>query len=270
MARALGIRWTIGDVRRRGFVALRLSILGAHRLFGGDARYVVCVNSIPVERARALCGDVPREIAWERVPDEPPAWLRAHLGPTMADGVAWKLSPLRRFPDALELSLDNDVVLWSLPPALQAWLADGRRCLLAEDVRAAFGRFAGDCGARPLNTGIRGLPPGFDLEALLRARLGKDGARLDSELDEQGMQVAAIVSTDPLVVPIDDVTICSPFPPHLPHLGRHGAHFVGLNTRRLPFASYAGRPSEEVRAEHFDAHLPTLHAHLGLADGMAA
>jgi hypothetical protein len=30
----LGIRWTLGDVSAEGFDALRLSILGAHRIFG--------------------------------------------------------------------------------------------------------------------------------------------------------------------------------------------------------------------------------------------
>jgi hypothetical protein len=261
----LGIRWTIGDVRERGFRALQLSIRGAFRLFGRAADYVVCVNSVALERARALTGDVPAVVQWERAPTEPPEWLRAALGPGMAEGVAWKLLPVRRFPDRLELSLDNDVVLWSEPPAMARWRAEGDRCLIAEDVHPGFGQFAAACGARPLNTGIRGLPPGFDLERKLRERLAARALKLDSELDEQGLQVAEIVAADPLVVPVADVTICSPFPPHVAHLGRHGAHFVGLNTRRLPFPLYDGRPSELVRAEHFDGHLPDVLARLEAA-----
>jgi hypothetical protein len=256
--RPLGIRWTIGDVRERGFRALRLSILGAHRLYGDDADYVVCVNTIPLAVARYLTGEVPASVAWEEAPATQPEWLRDALGPGMAEGVAWKLAPIRRFADRLELSLDNDVVLWSEPPAVTMWRVDGRRCLLAEDVRPAFGQFADLCGARALNTGIRGLPPGLDLEARLRALLAARRVRLESELDEQGLQVAALVPDEPLVVPLSDVTICSPFPPHVTHLGRHGAHFVGLNTQRLPFPLYDGRPSELVRAEHFDARLPEL------------
>jgi hypothetical protein len=258
----LGIRWTIGDVRVRGFRALQLSITGAYRLYGAGADYVVCVNTIDVDEARRLTGPVRAVVQWERAPAEPCAWLCDALAPGMADGVAWKLAPLRRFPDALELSLDNDVVLWSEPPAVAAWRADGKRCLLAEDVRPAFGKFADLCGVRALNTGIRGLPPGYDLEARLRRVLAHRPVQLESELDEQGLQVAALVPDDPLVVPLGDVTICSPFPPHLGHLGRHGAHFVGLNTKRLPFASYDGRASHVVRAEHFDRHLARLLAHL--------
>jgi hypothetical protein len=258
----LGIRWTIGDVRERGFRALRLSLLGAYRLYGSGAEYVVCVNSISVARARALTGDVPKVVEWEAALTRPSGWLGAALGVGMAEGVAWKLAPVRRFPDRFELSLDNDVILWSEPAALTEWRASGNHCVLAEDVRPAFGQFAGECGRHPLNTGIRGLPPNFDFEGRLRAVWTRRPVRLESELDEQGLQVAAIVREDPLIVSLADVTICSPFPPHLAHLGRHGAHFVGLNTKRLPFPIFAGRASEQVRAEHFDAHLPRLLAHL--------
>jgi hypothetical protein len=52
------------------------------------------------------------------------------------------------------------------------------------------------------------------------------------------------------VVTLDEVTICSPFHPHLPHLGRCGAHFVGINVRRIPW-SYYGPPATEVRLKHW-------------------
>src|SRR5262249_7912561 len=148
----------------------------------------------------------------------------------MAEGVAWKLSPARAFPDDHELALDNDVVLWDMPRAIHGWLCGRASVVLAEDVRACFGRFAPLCGTRPLNTRLRGLPPGFDLDGALCDVLTRVPGKLDTELDEQGLQVAALVGEDAAVVGLDDVTICSPFPPHLPDLGRAGAHFVGLNT----------------------------------------
>ncbi|HLU68775.1 MAG TPA: hypothetical protein VKZ63_20985 [Kofleriaceae bacterium] len=248
----LGIRWTIGDVSRRGFAALRLSLWGAWRLFGRDARYLVAVNSVPLARARALCGPAPPGIEWRAVRRDLPPWLAPHLEAGLAQGVAWKLLPARAFPDRHELALDNDVILWERPRALDDWL-DGRApFLLAEDVRPCFGQFAGDCAGAPRNTGIRGLPPGFDLAAALGAVLARRRAVLVSELDEQGLQVAALEAAGPVaVVSAEEVTICSPFPPHVPHLGRAGAHFVGLNARRLGF-EFLGRPGEEVRAEHWD------------------
>ncbi len=249
----LAVRWTIGDVAPRGFAALRASVWGAWRLFGPEARYRIYVNTVAIEDARARCGAVPAAVEWCAAGARLPGWLAGALDAGMAEGVAWKLVPLRAFPGDHELSLDNDVVLWDLPQAIRAWLDGRARFALAEDVRACFGRFAALCGARPLNSGIRGLPPGFDLEAALRGVLARCPGTLSSELDEQGLQIAALLAAGPAaVVEVDEVTICSPFPPHLPHLGRAGAHFVGLNTRRLGFR-FEGRDAESVRAEHWDA-----------------
>jgi hypothetical protein len=90
---AVGVRWTIGDVSPQGFEALRLSIWGAFRMFGPDARYAVCVKAVPIERARALAGELPPPIAWIPVARVIPRWLRPHLDEGMAEGVAWKLRP---------------------------------------------------------------------------------------------------------------------------------------------------------------------------------
>jgi hypothetical protein len=261
MSRPLGIRWTIGDVSLLGFEALRLSIWGAWRIFRDRADYCVVVNTIGVARARRLVGTVPGAIAWRAAEGGPPGWLRGALGPGMAEGVAWKLVPPRCFPDRRELSLDNDVVLWDVPDGLRDWLADDdpARCLLAEDVTACFGTFASLCGSRPLNAGIRGLPAGFDLEARLRAVLDFHPAVLESELDEQGLQVSALCGgAPPRVVSLADVSVCSPFPPHHEHPGRCGAHFVGLNSRRLGWMFY-GEPAERVRARHWYRHREPLH-----------
>lgn len=261
----VGIRWTIGDVSARGFEALRLSMCGAHRLLGARAALAVCVNTISVEEAVDRVGAVPPGARFERVTraDLPPL-LRARVDAGLAEGVAWKLAPLRLFPDRHELALDNDVILWSLPDALAAFLDGDAGCLLAEDVRACFGRFAGRCGPAPRNTGIRGLPPGFDLAAALGRILDGTDAILASELDEQGLQVAALAAAGtPGVVPVSDVTICSPFPPHTPGLGRCGAHFVGLNAKRIPW-EYEGRDATAVRAAHFDGHRAALYERVGL------
>lgn len=259
----LGIRWTIGDVRPRGFAALRASIHGARRLFGDRTRYRVYVNTIAVSEARARTGEVPGEVEWYEAP-APPVWLARALDRKMAEGVAWKLLPVRAFPDGHELSLDNDVVLWDVPSAIGDWLAGRAQFVLAADVRACFGRFAPMCGDRPLNSGIRGLPPGFSLDAALARLLELHPGALVSELDEQGLQCAALLGAGKTaVVELDEVTICSPFPPHVPHLGSAGAHFVGLNTHVLGF-EYDGAPAEEIRAAHWDALVPEVTRRVGL------
>lgn len=264
--RGLGLRWTIGDVSPRGFEALRLSIWGAWRLFGPRAAYAVCVNSVPLDEARRRTGAVPDQVIWHLSDGRIPDFLKAHLGPGMAEGVAWKFAPLRLFPDRYELALDNDCILWGMPDAVAAWLAADEpiASVIAADVRSCFGKFAELCGPTPRNTGIRGLSPGFNLAHALEKTLAQMPVMLESELDEQGLQVAALsLHAKPGIVAVDEVTICSPFYPHRQDLGRCGAHFVGLNARNLPWRYY-DRPATECVIENWERHRPALYDAVGL------
>lgn len=246
----LGIRWTIGDVSEVGFEALRLSICGAWNLFGRRAQYAVCVNTVPVSRAIEAAGSLPCTVQWLDTNDFVPAWLRDHVAPHMAEGVAWKFAPVRAFPELHELSLDNDVILWRVPEALKDWLFSENACLMAADIQPAFGQFASMCGDRALNSGIRGVPPDYDLEARLQNALTTTGVVLKSELDEQGLQAAVLLESKLLVIGIDEVSICSPFPNHQHHLGKCGAHFVGLNAKHLPW-TLEGRGAHELIRERW-------------------
>lgn len=259
----LGLRWTIGDVSPRGFECLRLSLWGAWRMFGPRAAYAVVVNSLPATDALRRAGPVPGAVRWLAAHGLPDAIAR-HLDHGMAEGVAWKFAPVRVFDDVPELALDNDVVLWDVPEGLSRWLAEPDSFLLAEDVTPAFGRFAGHCGPEPRNLGIRGIPAEFDLTAALAAMLEREPGPLASELDEQGLQVATLQAAGPChTVWLDEVSVCSPFWPHRPEVGRCGAHFVGLNARHIPW-SYYDRPATEVRIEHWERHRPDLHRRVGL------
>jgi hypothetical protein len=258
-AGGIGIRWTVGDVSDLGFEALRLSVWGAARAFGFDAAFAVVVNSVPLETARRRAGPMPEGVEWLPAGDAP-ACLDAYLDDAMAEGVAWKLAPPRIFPDRFELALDNDCILWDIPEAVKAWRREEHpRCLIAADVQPAFGVFAEVTRPEPRNTGIRGMPPGYDLGAALAEVLGKHPFQLRSELDEQGLQAVAFDLDRPAhIVSTEDVTICSPFWPQQPHLGRVGAHFVGLNARSLPW-SYYDRPASECVAENWSKHRAELH-----------
>ena len=259
--RPIGVRWTIGDVSDNGWQALRLAVLGAQHVFGTGARYAVAVNSVPLDAARARLGDAAERVDWLAVTrDDVPATLRERFDDGMAEGVAWKLAPLRLFPNCWEVSLDNDCILWEMPSGMRDWLERGheRQCLLAEDAVALYGQFAPFCVPEPRNAGIRGLPPGYPLEPTLARLLGQVTATLSSELDEQGLQVAAVSAyAPPAVVSIEDVTICSPFPPHRPALGRCGAHFVGLNARHFPW-QLDGRYAEEHIQDNWDRLRPEV------------
>lgn len=264
----LAVRWTIGDVSDHGFESLRLSAWGARRVFGREARLAVCVNSVAIDAAIQRAGPMPEGVEWHRVgPADIPPLMRRHLDPAMAEGVGWKLAPWRLFPDCYELSLDNDCVLWEVPGAIGRWLEEGDpTCVIAEDVRRCFGKFASLCGPGARNSGIRGLPPGFDLEAAIGRVLRENPCLMTSELDEQGLQVAALSGADPPgVVSVREVTICSPFPPHAGHLGECGAHFVGLNARDLGW-ELAGKPATEHLREHWQKHRRSVAERVGLRE----
>ncbi|MEA2553831.1 MAG: hypothetical protein QOJ65_2007, partial [Fimbriimonadaceae bacterium] len=217
----------------------------------------VCVNSVRLPEARDRVGEVPTAVEWHEATAQIPDFLEGHLDEAMAEGVAWKFAPLRYFPDLYELSLDNDCILWSLPAALREWWHEEgtAQCLVAEDVAPAFGQFSRLCGTAPRNGGIRGLPPIhlYDHADAMRAVLANYPVTLKSELDEQGLQTAAILRHGPpLVVTVKEVSICSPWPPHVRELGSCGAHFCGLNARRLSW-EWEGRNAVELTYEHWDA-----------------
>lgn len=209
-------------------------------------------------------GEVPDRVRWRSVERGVPAVLRPFLGRGMSEGTAWKFIPLLLDAGKAELAIDNDIILWALPPALKAWMDDPKGRLIAADVAPAHGQFAEQCGPEPRNSGLRGTPAGFDYEGAIAAILAQNPVTLESELDEQGLQIAAVsLGSRPHVVAVEEVSICSPFPPHSPELGRCGAHFVGLNTRELPWDFY-GRPARTVRIEHWRQRRPELYARLGL------
>jgi hypothetical protein len=263
----LGIRWTVGDVSPHGFQALQLAAWGAWHMFGERARYVICTNTIAPSDARHCLGVLPPAVELRAVErSDVPAFIAEALDAAFAQGVGWKFAPLRIFPELRELALDNDCILWSIPSAIDAWLSDAEpSAVIAEDVRPCFGRFAALVGDdAPRNSGIRGLPAHFDLAAALRDILAIQPGVMTSELDEQGLQVAALVrSLTTRVVDTGSVSICSPFWPHSPALGRHGAHFVGLNAKQLPW-SYEGRPATELTREHFARHRDEIARRVGV------
>lgn len=268
----LGIRWTVGDVSSRGWEALRLSVHCAHRLFGPFAEYTICLNTVALAAAQESTGALPAAIAWRVVTlAEMPPELAGRFDPAMAEGVGWKLIPAQLWPDRHELSFDNDCILWEQPRALRQFLERTDATLMAEDVDRCLGQFQDD-GAVPgaVNSGIRGLPPGFALApALARTLRAYDKTQsepmlLRSELDEQGLQAAALHrETDCLLVAQEEVSICSPFWPRRPALGTCGAHFVGLNSRHLPW-NYYDEPGDLVRRRHWDGHRPALYSKAGL------
>lgn len=262
----LALRWTIGAVRDRGFELLRLSIACASRLFGPAAKYIVCVNSIPLKAAQHRTGPLPAPVDWIQVTRRDlPLVLRPYFEETLIEGMGWKLIPLRLYPGRYELALDNDCILWDLPAGMRQWLESENGSLFAEDVDRCLGSFDALCPPGNFNAGIRGLAPNVDLapalESVLRdvATDKRPGFRVISEIEEQGLQAAAICRVQPLyMVGASEVSLCSPFWPRSPHFGSCGAHFVGMNAPHIPW-NYYDRPADLWLEEHWQKVRPLLY-----------
>ncbi len=145
------------------------------------------------------------------------------------------------FTDPHEIALDNDCILWAIPTAMRSFLDRQDATLLAEDRERCLGQFDDEALTGAINSGIRGLPPRFHSSRELAAALAEKERRigkpvlLRSELDEQGLQAAALHRAAAcLVVSKEEVSICSPFWPRQTELGTCGAHFVGLNSSHIP------------------------------------
>lgn len=269
----LTLRWTIGEVRERGFEMLRLSIACAYGLFGPSAKYLVCVNTISATEAQERTGDLPVAVEWIGVTRDDLPWVvRRYFDESVIEGMGWKLAPLRTYPDRYELALDNDCILWDIPEGMRQWLGSERGCLFAEDVDRCLGSFDELCPPGNFNAGIRGLAPGIDLKEALDFVLrevsqGCGGRfRLTSEIEEQGLQAAAIFQIRPLFfVRTDEVSLCSPFWPRVPEFGTCGGHFVGMNAQHIPW-NYYDRPADAWLQEHWRNKRRLLYEKAGLSE----
>jgi hypothetical protein len=272
-AERLALRWTIGEVRDRGFEMLRLSITCAFRLFGPLAKYVVCVNSLPENLVRERTGSLPVAVEWIEVDRHDfPEMLLTYFDESVIEGMGWKLAPLRIYPERYELALDNDCIMWKAPEGMRQWLQSESGCLFAEDVDRCLGSFDALCPPGTFNAGIRGLPPGIDLGDALDSVLHEVSSRLGgrlhliSEIEEQGLQAAAICRMNSMfLVRTNEVSICSPFWPRSPEFGTCGAHFVGMNARHIPW-NYYGRPADICLEEHWLRKRPVLYEKAGLTE----
>ena len=198
------VRWTIGNVSKEGYDCLRLSIRLWRRLFKSRFEMVVLYNGEPPS---VDCPTINQNRFRSSLPFYPTT-------------TSWKLYPPRLDPDAYEIFIDNDLILYEAPDALrqcndffitEAW----KRCYGKHDSLVPAGFVA--------NSGLFGLPPHFDFGT----HLATTGSQWEGHFDEQGLVAAVLARHSATVVPLSDVKVC--VPQETMGLGRCGMHFVGLN-----------------------------------------
>ena len=223
------IRFHIGPASDSGFDCLGRSIVQIQKLYP-SSDIVVCYNC-----------DKQKITHLEHVTlfDQSPH-ANDELPPM---GVAWKLYPPRLDLNRHEIIIDNDIILENRIPEIDKFLQSHEHCLLLEGESRTYGRFARHVPAGlKINSGIYGMPPGFDFEPYVQFYSGKEweinasGTHAKNKtFDEQGL-VAFILSNQPhIIIPSTTVTNCEKI-----WVPGSGMHFISLNrtTHHQPYQNY--------------------------------
>lgn len=196
-------RWTCGNCLQQGLDILAESIRRTTDVFGIDNfDWVICYNGLNKSELNFLSdaiGDKPIQLVsqnWAMCPisdncqsprrrDGSFEWDGKRCG-----GTLWKVCPPRMRIDAHEIIVDNDIVFVKKLPQIEEWLSQNYKALILEEPIRFYGRY--DCLFEPeipcLNSGIMGLPPGYDFESAIYNSWVQFGRYLNiTQADEQGL-----------------------------------------------------------------------------------
>jgi hypothetical protein len=213
------LRWTIGgSISHVGFDILVESVKRLTNLYGDVFDYIICYNNINLDIIKKL-----------GIPLFNQEEFRDSL-PWCPSGVAWKLYPPRLRKESHEIFIDNDLVIRYKLWQIDEFLSKDNAVIYTAGLYRSFGRFDKKVArSHKLNSGLFGLPPGFDFYSKL-VRLMKafplQQAWCD-KFDEQGMVASILTSNfDRIVIGLGDIAICHngncPF-------SNYGHHFVSAN-----------------------------------------
>lgn len=219
-------RFTIGPTSDLGLLCLEQSIAQIQKLY--DPEIVVCHNC-DLERVAHL---PVRLIDQRSIPVRGPQPI----------GVAWKLHPARLDIDRHEIAIDNDLLLHDHIPQIDHFIK-GKHALMLEEETRTYGRFTRHVPAHlHINSGLYGMPPGFDFASYVEAHAGEMWEEnavgeyaASRTFDEQGL-VALILSHQKYdLIPKTVITNCE-----RRWMKALGNHFIGLNRTEShqPFLNY--------------------------------
>jgi hypothetical protein len=201
------VRWTIGQTNSHAVACLCKSIQLWRKLFDNQFEMVVCYNAaMPVVNCRL----VNQNEFKDSLPFSPFT-------------TAWKLYPPRLDIESHEIFIDNDLVLYNKPDCIEEFLRTNS-CFITQAWKRSYGKNDSLVPENfTANSGLFGLPPGFDFQkAIIRI-----GSRWETHFDEQGVVAAIMSKTKANIIPLRDIKVCVPEEEF--GLARVGMHFVGLN-----------------------------------------
>jgi hypothetical protein len=157
--------------------------------------------------------------------------------------------PARFDKDSHEVWLDNDHLMWELPPAFKYWVKREDAALIWRTDWEYYGPYSKVIKyVHGINAsaGFFGLPPGVELDTS-----GDPISTEDINQEEMGVTVWSLLSfaRHEYVYEDDEVTVYNPDHPVLKKdkVGKYGVHLMGLNRGFNPKGE---KLLYELRAEH--------------------
>ena len=222
-------RWTIGNTTKDGYECLELSIRSFLKYFPAD---VVVTHNCAPENLQNIVSRLKTDGIKIQLLDQRPFLDTSYIAPV---GVAWKLYPPRLDKERHEICIDNDIIFKDSIEHLYRFFRNDTTLLLEGQSRN-YGRFEKYIPPKlKINSGIYGMPPGFDMERFIKIvagsawELNATGEHEGNKtFDEQGIVAFALLNyARYVIIPEKIVTNCER---HL--IEGKGLHFVGLNKRK--------------------------------------
>jgi hypothetical protein len=212
------VRWTAGKCTDNSIRCLQISIKNFHRIYGKDFDLVVLTRS----------ENIPQFDEARVVKQKPNVLVSCDT-----NGPQWKITPSRLNKNTHELFIDNDLVIYRRSNLIEKFFSEKDMFIATEGLRRRFGSYDSliPCHLK-INTGLFGIPPGFDFDSELRNNF--QGV-WSNWFDEQGLVSSILVKNKLNVIPFDDISVCvfgkdeNEEEIVQTKFGRHGSHFIGLN-----------------------------------------
>jgi len=202
-------RWVIGDVNPEGFCVLSQAITNALRLYKNDFDFLICsnaVNSTCKKKLQEISRKFDIEVydqSWIDLPLDESLILKS--SDRIRQGTFWKLCPTRMRLESHEIICDNDIVFANPINSILEFLENKNILMMKEDAFCVGKYFKLFKEKENYNSGLYGLPPGYDFEDDLKATWSESRY---SELlwrDEQGLVTGTLKKHEHITIEADEI-----------------------------------------------------------------
>lgn len=218
-------RWIIGPANKIAYQCLWLSIAKFRCLYKDQFHLVICHNNLTHEQFDLLPHNLVDEVLDQKQ-------LKSLLvcNPPIDYSPSWKFYPPRLSMTSHEIRIDNDLVLYNKPKEIDEFLDSDKHFLVTRSIARSYsklGKLVKD--GFNINTGIVGLPPGFDFAGQLNQII----TSWENFFDEQTITAVILQSKSCIILDLKTIAVAYCDLPFFK--GTCGTHFVGLNRGFLEY-----------------------------------